>query len=127
MQIKSYSLAALSAALMTAGVATAFAAPFYDPTNMKSGDGKTDGYELYRTIGCPGRALFDPPCLEQAPAKPVPAPAPKPAARLEMPNAKPGECYAKVVSDPVYRTESVQQLVKEASYEVKVIPAASRP
>ncbi len=35
---------------------------FYDPSNVASPTGKTTGYELFRTIGCPGRALFDKPC-----------------------------------------------------------------
>lgn len=39
--------------------------PFYDPANAASQSGFTQGYELYRTIGCPGRGLLDAPC--QAP------------------------------------------------------------
>lgn len=35
---------------------------FYDPSNVASPTGKTIGHELFRTIGCPGRALFDTPC-----------------------------------------------------------------
>jgi len=60
---------ALGAALVSAGAVTAHAAQgvFYDPTNAASSSGKTVGYELYRTIGCPGRGLLDPAC-------PVPAP-----------------------------------------------------
>lgn len=60
---------ALGAALASAGAVTAHAAQgvFYDPTNAASSTGKTVGYELYRTIGCPGRGLLDPAC-------PVPAP-----------------------------------------------------
>lgn len=60
---------------------------FYDPSNAASPTGKTIGYELFRTIGCPGRALLDTPCpvpLEKAPEpvveSPPPAPAPEPAA-----------------------------------------------
>ena len=37
-------------------------ARFYDPSNAASPTGKTIGYELFRTIGCPGRQLFDKPC-----------------------------------------------------------------
>jgi hypothetical protein len=110
--------------------------PVYDPTNTATGsaDGKTTGYELYKTIGCPGRQLLDPPCVEEvkpvpvampAPvAKPAPAPAPKPLATKEecMANAKPGECYVLIVKDPVYRTESVQKLVKEAGERVEIVP-----
>lgn len=58
--------------------------PFYNPSNTASKDGKTGGYELFKTIGCPGRQLLDPPCKEDAPAakampkaEPAPAPAPK--------------------------------------------------
>lgn len=62
---------------------------FYDPSNAASPTGKTIGHELFRTIGCPGRALFDKPCPvppepEKAPEpvveSPSPAPAPEPAA-----------------------------------------------
>ncbi|MFH2080332.1 MAG: OmpA family protein [Pseudomonadota bacterium] len=83
---------------MSAGVVTAYAAEgvFYDPSNAASPTGKTIGYELYRTIGCPGRQLLDTPCpvpappaavtaaAEPAPLAPEPAyvapPAPAPAA-----------------------------------------------
>jgi len=59
----------LGATFMVAGVATTHAAEgvFYDPSNVGSTAGKTTGYELFRTIGCPGRQLLDGPC-------PVPAP-----------------------------------------------------
>lgn len=59
----------LAATLMSAGVVSAQAADgkFYDPSNAASPTGKTIGYELYRTIGCPGRALHDTPC--KVPAK----------------------------------------------------------
>ncbi len=61
----------LGATLMTAGVASVHAASggFYDPSNVGSTAGKTTGYELYRTIGCPGRQLLDKPC--PAPAAPA--------------------------------------------------------
>ena len=35
---------------------------FYDPSNTASQTGKTIGYELNLTIGCPGRGLLDTPC-----------------------------------------------------------------
>ncbi|MBI3431715.1 MAG: OmpA family protein [Hydrogenophilales bacterium] len=49
---------------MLAGVVSAHAAEgvFYDPSNAASSSGKTTGYELYRTIGCPGKGLLDAPC-----------------------------------------------------------------
>jgi OOP family OmpA-OmpF porin len=54
----------LGAALLSAGAVSAHAADgrFYDPRNAASPTGKTIGYELYRTIGCPGRGLLDTPC-----------------------------------------------------------------
>lgn len=63
------------ATLYFAGVVTAQAAGglFYDPSNAASPTGKTIGYELYRTIGCPARELLGVPCpapmaLERMPA-----------------------------------------------------------
>jgi outer membrane protein OmpA-like peptidoglycan-associated protein len=57
-------LSLLSVSLMSIGAFNAQAADakFYDPTNVGSKTGDTVGYELYRTIGCPGRALLDAPC-----------------------------------------------------------------
>ncbi|KVW95490.1 OmpA family protein [Thiobacillus denitrificans] len=68
--------------LLSAGVVTAHAAeaPFYNPTNAASPTGFTIGYELFRTIGCPGRGLFDTPCPVPPPPAPVAAaPEPEPA------------------------------------------------
>ncbi len=42
---------------------------------------------------------------------------------LVPPNAKPGECYAKVLVPPTYEKENVKQLVQEAKTEIKIIPA----
>jgi len=72
------------ATLVSAGVVTAHAAEgvFYDPSNAASPTGKTIGYELYRTIGCPGRELLGVPC-------PVPAPAPAPLAATPEPAPAP--------------------------------------
>jgi hypothetical protein len=113
---------------------------YYDPSNV---GGNTSGFELYKTIGCPGKGLLDPGCAEPpAVAKPAPppapvvevaplpppppAPAPEPikpqAAANNMPNAKPGECYVKVVHPPVYRTEQVKKLVKEAGERIEIAP-----
>jgi len=54
----------LAATLISAGAVTAQAAEgvFYDPSNAASPTGKTIGYELKRTIGCPGRGILDAPC-----------------------------------------------------------------
>ncbi len=77
----------LGATLISAGAISAHAAEgvYYDPSNAASADGKTVGYELYRTIGCPGKQLLDAPCKVPAPApekvvaaEPVAAPAPAP-------------------------------------------------
>lgn len=51
---------------------------YYDPTNAASNSGYTSGYELYRTIGCPGKQLLDPACKVPEAAKPAPQPAPAP-------------------------------------------------
>lgn len=77
-------MSALGAVLMSAGVVTAHAAVgvFYDPSNAASPTGKTIGYELFRTIGCPGRQLLETPCPVPAPpavVAAVPEPAPVPA------------------------------------------------
>lgn len=69
----------LSATLISAGAVSAQAAEgkYYDPTNAASTSGKTVGYELYKTIGCPGKALLDPACsvpAAAATAAPVAAP-----------------------------------------------------
>jgi outer membrane protein OmpA-like peptidoglycan-associated protein len=79
----------LGATLISVGAISAHAAEgtYYDPSNAASSDGKTNGYELYRTIGCPGKQLLDAPCKVPAPAQvaaaePAPAyvaPAPAPA------------------------------------------------
>jgi hypothetical protein len=127
-------LNALNAALVAVGccglVAPVAAAetPYYNPTNIDSPTGYTTDYKAFGTIGCPGRQLLDPPCKVDAPkpapvAAPAPKPAPKPATKEEcMANAKPGECYVLIIKDPVYRTEKVQKLVKEAGERIEIVP-----
>jgi hypothetical protein len=44
-------------------------------------------------------------------------------AELLPPNAKPGECYARVLVPPRYKTETVRVLTREASERVETIPA----
>jgi len=135
------SLSAVSAALMCAGLINAHAAgTFYDPTNEASGSGKTVGYELYKTIGCPGQGLLDRGCQVQQPvAKPTPPVKPAPVVEKAAPacplppgavsgdkipsNAKAGECFAKVVRPATFRTETVRKLVKEASERIETVPA----
>ncbi len=69
MHKKSFVLRIVGVALVSAGVLSAQAEErFYDPSNVASPTGKTIGYELFRTIGCPGKQLLDKPC-------PVPKPA----------------------------------------------------
>ena len=64
MQAKTFLRSVLGASLMAAGFlgAQAAAAAFYDPSNAASNSGNTVGYELYGTIGCPGKGLLDAPC-----------------------------------------------------------------
>jgi len=65
MRSTSLLLCHLAVALIAAGAVTAHAANgrFYDPSNAASPTGKTIGYTLYRTIGCPGRMLLGIPCV----------------------------------------------------------------
>jgi len=69
-------LSLLTVSMLGANV-TAYAADarYYDPSNVASPSGNTVGYELYRTIGCPGKQLLDPACK----VPPAPTPEPKPA------------------------------------------------
>ncbi len=75
-------LSALSLALLATANVQAAEAPYYNPANPASASGMTSGYELYKTIGCPGRGILDTPCA--GPAEPKAAaivkPAEKPAA-----------------------------------------------
>lgn len=91
-------MSTLGAILMSAGVVTAHAAEgvFYDPSNAASSTGKTIGYELFGTIGCPGRQLLDKPCPMPAPPAPVaaaPEPAPAPAPAYVAPAPVPAPAY----------------------------------
>ncbi|MBW8329398.1 MAG: OmpA family protein [Thiobacillus sp.] len=85
MRTTPFLISTLGAILISTGVVTAHAAEgvFYDPSNAASPTGKTIGYELFRTIGCPGRQLLDVPC-------PVPAP---PAVVAAAPEAAPAPAY----------------------------------
>jgi outer membrane protein OmpA-like peptidoglycan-associated protein len=74
----------LGATLLSAGVVAAHAAGgvFYDPSNAASPTGYTIGYELFRTIGCPGRELLATPCPVPVSSAAAPEPlaaAPEPA------------------------------------------------
>lgn len=83
----------LSATLISVGAVSAHAADgkYYDPSNAASPTGKTTGYELYRTIGCPGQGLLNKPCPKPADApKAAPAPTPAPAAPVDGDDDKDG-------------------------------------
>jgi outer membrane protein OmpA-like peptidoglycan-associated protein len=105
MRTTPFLFSSLAAILMSTGVVTAYAAEgvFYDPSNAASPTGKTIGYELYRTIGCPGRALLGTPCPVPAPPAQVaaaPEPAPEPAPAYVAPPA-PAPAYVAPVPAPV--------------------------
>ena len=105
MRTKSLLLCNLVATLLSAGVVTAQAADglFYDPSNAASATGKTTGYTLFRTIGCPGRELLGIPCLmpEAAVAAPVTQPLSllplSPAALKPVPVATKTEQYCGIL------------------------------
>jgi hypothetical protein len=123
-------LNALSVALLAAGFGSMASQAmaetrYYDPTNTAPGNaaGNTTGYNLFNTIGCPGKQLLEPACKpDPVVAKPAPAPKPAPTKAECMGNAKPGECYVLIVKEPVYRTEQVQKLVKEAGERIEIVP-----
>jgi outer membrane protein OmpA-like peptidoglycan-associated protein len=83
MRMTHFVLTALGAALLTTVNVQAAETPYYNPANPASPSGKTIGYELYRTIGCPARGILDTPCPVPVEAKAAPAakPAEKPAAK----------------------------------------------
>ena len=73
-------LSALGAALI-ASVNVQADAPYYNPANPASSSGMTSGYELYGTIGCPGRGILEAPCVGPTAAKPAPVPTPAPVVK----------------------------------------------
>lgn len=101
---------------------------YYDPTNV---GGNTTNYELYRTIGCPGKQLLDKSCIETITpmAKPMAkAAAPIPSRpdvliKSNLPSAKPGECYGKVVTKPEFNPTKLREMVKPATERIEVVPA----
>jgi len=80
-------LSLLTTALLSVNITVAQAADarYYDPSNVASPSGNTTGYELYRTIGCPGKQLLDPACKVPAPPQPAPEPKPAPVAAPVVP------------------------------------------
>lgn len=76
MQTRHFILQAMGVALISTAALHAQAEErFYDPSNAASPTGKTIGYELFKTIGCPGQPLLGTPCKDPTPAA---APAAKP-------------------------------------------------
>jgi OOP family OmpA-OmpF porin len=75
MLTKNFILQFMGVALISAGSLSVHAeGRYYDPSNVASPSGKTIGYELYRTIGCPGEQLLGKPCPvpKEEPAAPPP-------------------------------------------------------
>ncbi len=75
-------LPAILAGLIATGLAHA-QSPYYNPANQASPTGRTLGYELNRTVGCPGRGILETPCAEPVATAPKPStqPTPQPAPR----------------------------------------------
>ena len=48
------------------------------------------------------------------------------SAAAALPNAKPGECYAKVIIPAQYKAEEVEVVTRQAAQRIKVIPAEHR-
>lgn len=122
----------LGAALVS-GVVTAHAAdaPFYNPTNAASPTGFTTGYELFRTIGCPGRELLSVPCPVPPPAAPPvaapePAPAPLAAAPEPVPAAATEPAPLAAVAEPAPATTLVLEGVN-FDFDKAVIRPADYP
>lgn len=74
----------LGLALLAASHVQAADTPYYNPANPASASGMTTGYELYKTIGCPGRGILEAPCEAPMAAKsaPVAKPVEKPVEKL---------------------------------------------
>ncbi len=109
MRITASHFSILVATLFSACVVHAQAAVglFYNPSNAASLTGKTIGYELYRTIGCPARELLGIPCpvpmaLEILPAASKAA-MPEPVAAIPVSPVAPP--LATIVAPVPLRTE----------------------
>lgn len=95
-------MSALSIALVSVGATSAQAdQPYYNPANGASSTGFTTDYELYRTIGCPGKGLLDTACSTPAPAPVVAAaPAPEPVTAPAATAPEPTTPAAAPVAEP---------------------------
>jgi outer membrane protein OmpA-like peptidoglycan-associated protein len=105
----------VGAGLISVGVtAHAAEAPFYNPTNAASPTGFTTGYELFRTIGCPGRELLGTPCPVPPPPAPVAAaPEPEPVVAPLAPAAPVAAAPEPAPPAPVPEPVPVATLVLE--------------
>ncbi len=93
----------LSASLSIAAAHAAIG-PYYNPSNPASPTGKTSGYTLYRTIGCPARELLGTPCFAPRPTD-SPASAGQPAdAQTALP------CPAAVRVEPLRMVAPVEPM-----------------
>jgi len=102
MRISVFVLSTLSAALLSTINVQAADAPYYNPANPASASGMTSGYELYKTIGCPGRGILEAPCAGPVEAKAAPAmkPVEKAAEKpMAMPAAMPAAIPAAMPLD----------------------------
>jgi len=95
MRLSLFVLSALSTALLSTMNVQAADAPYYNPANSASSSGMTSGYELYKTIGCPGRGILEAPCAGPVEAK---------AAAVVKPAEKPAEKPADSDGDGVVDT-----------------------
>jgi outer membrane protein OmpA-like peptidoglycan-associated protein len=104
--------------MSSAGLAFAEDQPYYNPGNPASSTGSTTGYELYRTIGCPGKQLLDKPCAVPPAPAPVAAPAPEPApapvaAPAPAPEPAPAPVAAPAPAPEPAPAPAVEHLTKE--------------
>jgi len=111
----------LGATLISAGAVPVHAQEgFYDPSNAASPTGKTIGYELFLTIGCPGRQLLDKPCVAPVvAAAPEPAPEPAPAALAPVAAVAPAPLVMEGVNfdfdKAVIRQEDIPKLDRDVA------------
>ena len=105
----------VGATLVSSGVVTVHAAeaPFYNPTNAASPTGYKIGYELFRTIGCPGRELLGTPCPVPPPAPVAAAPEPEPVVEPLVPAAPVAAAPEPAPLAPVAEPAPVATLVLE--------------
>lgn len=73
-------IATLVGALFSVGIAQvqAQSTPYYNPANPASPTGVTIGSESAKSIGCPGKGILDPGCVNGVVVKPAPVAAPAP-------------------------------------------------